>query len=206
MDGTLADTSLGILNSHRYAHLIMRRPIPCDKVLKSVIGGPLLQTYQDRLGFSTEDAKTAVMLYRDYYKREGMYQATLYPGISNLLYNLSREGVHLGVATLKAEAFAIDMLKRMKVYKCFSAICGMDKDDTQSKAQLVQRCMRETSAGIEETLLVGDSIHDWDGARTAGIDFIGVTYGFGFLQSETYSDFPLCHSPEEILSQIKNSL
>lgn len=203
MDGTLADTSPGILNSHRYAHQTMDTPVPGEAVLRSVIGGPLLQTYQECFGFSKPEAKTAVAHYRDYYRREGVHQAALYPGIPQLLHSLQTQGILLGVATLKAEAFATDMFRQMGVYDCFAAICGMDENDTRTKAELIRRCMALVDAVPTETLLVGDSIHDWEGACAAGVDFIGVTYGFGFSPSGVYPDFTVCHSPKELLSKIK---
>ena len=206
MDGTLADTSPGILNSHRYAHQAMGRAIPDEAVLRSVIGGPLLRTYQERFGFSESDARTAVAHYRNYYRRSGVFQAALYPKIPELLRGLLAHGMSLGVATLKAETFAVDMLKRMGVYDCFSAVCGMDENDTRTKAELIRQCMKLTGTASNETLLVGDSMHDWEGACTAGVGFIGVTYGFGFSAAEAYTDFLICHSPKEILLKIENNL
>lgn len=202
MDGTLADTSPGILDSHRFAHRAMGRPVPDEAALRSVIGGPLLRTYQERFGFSEPEAKAAVAHYRDYYRRQGLLQAALYPGIPQLLHGLLARGMQLGVATLKAEVFAVDMLRRMGVYDCFAAVCGMDENDTRTKAELIRRCMTLTGSIPAETLLVGDSIHDWEGARTAGVGFIGVTYGFGFSPSEPCAGLTLCSQPQELLRLI----
>ena len=33
---------------------------------------------------------------------------------------------------------------------------------------------------------MGDSIFDYEGAQKVGMDFIGVTYGFGFREGENY--------------------
>lgn len=203
MDGTLADTSEGIINSHRYAHQIMGKPIPNEEDLRAVIGGQLLKTYQDRFAFGEHDARLAVAHYRDYYRREGIYQAQLYPGIRELLHDLSDMKLYLAVATLKAEVFAKDMLKRMGVLDLFSVVRGMDKDDTLTKEQLIKDCMESLHIGKDDTVLVGDSIHDLQGARNAGVNFIGVDYGFGFSHSKTYTDFPVCHSTGDILLQIK---
>ena len=34
------------------------------------------------------------------------------------------------------------------------------------------------------SVLIGDTVHDAVGAQNAGIDFIAVTYGFGFKKNE----------------------
>lgn len=180
MDGTLADTSRGILNSHRHAHAAMGRPEPTDEELDGVIGGPLLQSYTYRFGFSEEDARKAVQAYREYYACHGIHEAVLYPGMALTLKALKDAGYKLGVATLKAERFAKIMLRELGVADLFDAIYGMDEQDTRTKAGLIGLCMEAVGASTSETTLVGDSIHDLNGARQSGISFVGVTYGFGF--------------------------
>ena len=201
LDGTLADTSLGILNSHRYAHKMMGRQEPTDAELCGVIGGPLLQTYQTRFGFSDDDARRAVDFYRSYYAEKGIHEASLYPGMKDTLRELNRRGILLGVATLKAERFGKTMLEEMGVANLFHIIRGMDETDTRTKAKLIQMCITEAEIALGETIMVGDSVHDFKGAKEIGVDFLAVTYGFGFVKGETPLEY-VCHSPMEICSRI----
>lgn len=201
MDGTLADTSPGIYNSHRYAHKMMGRQEPTNEELDGIIGGPLLKNYRERFGFSETDARKAVEFYRDYYAENGIYQAELYSGMGATLRKLHDLGIYLGVATLKAERFAKIMLKNMSVYDCFDAICGMDEHDTRTKAQLIKLCMEKVGVSSTDTILVGDSIHDLNGAKECCIDFLGVTYGFGFVDTDTIVPSK-CKVPEEIMGNI----
>ena len=157
MDGTLADTSPGILNSHRYAHAQMGRPQPETAVLCSVIGGPLLQTYENRFGFSEEEARKALVHYRRYYAQQGLLEAELYPGMEQTLKALKVGGYQLAVATLKAEAFVETMLRHMGVASYFDAIYGMDPEDSRTKTQLIRMCMAAVGATPEETVMVGST-------------------------------------------------
>jgi len=202
MDGTLADTSPGILNSHRYAHAQMGRPQPETAVLCSVIGGPLLQTYENRFGFSEEEARKALVHYRRYYAQQGLLEAELYPGMEQTLKALKVGGYQLAVATLKAEAFVETMLRHMGVASYFDAIYGMDPEDSRTKTQLIRMCMAAVGATPEETVMVGDSIHDRTGAEAAGVGFIGVTYGFGFTAQDRAGDLLLCDTPTELISRL----
>ena len=201
MDGTLADTSPGILASHRYAHKMMGQPAPEECVLRQVIGGPLLQTYQERFGFA--EPEKAVAFYRQYYAEQGIHAASLYPGIADALRELYARGVLLGVATLKADRFVKQMLRDMGVFDCFSAIYGMDEKDGRTKAQLIQMCMSQLGTSAEETVLVGDSIHDMEGAEACGISFLGVTYGFGFSEQAEKGKFQMCSTPAEIVEKLE---
>ena len=201
MDGTLADTSPGIINSHRYAHKMMGRLVPDKEILSSVIGGPLLQTYIERFGFSPEQAVEAVSIYRQYYSEQGIYEASLYPGVKEALEILQSKGIRLALATLKAERFAKKMLENMDVLQYFSVVYGMDEADTRTKSQLIEMCMRSVGVSSKNTVMIGDSIHDLSGAEACGVAFVGVTYGFGFSPDDAY-EIPVVHSADEIVSTV----
>ena len=66
-DGTIADTSLGIIDSHKYTLAAMGKSIPQDEMLRKVIGGNLLKTYIETFGFQEDDARKAVGIYRKRY-------------------------------------------------------------------------------------------------------------------------------------------
>jgi len=203
MDGTLADTSEGIINCHKHAHRVMGREEPEQETLLNIIGGPLLRTYETRFCFSKEDARKAVDAYRERYAQHGIHEAKLYDGIYELLHALKKRGCFLGVATLKAERFAKVMLAEMGVAEMFDIICGVDEKDSRTKAQLISMCMQHTGVCKEETVLVGDSEHDQKGALEAGVGFVGVTYGFGFSKAAAASSDILCGTPEAVFEEIE---
>jgi len=180
LDGTLADTSLGIINCHRYTLSQMGRPSPSDELLLKVIGAPLMETYKNRFGFSPDEAKKAVEIYRERYADKGVCEAFLYEGMASLLRQLLRNDYRLGVATLKKEEFAVQLLEFLGVADCFDVIKGMDRLDHLTKKDNIIRCMKEMKLSESQVVLVGDSPYDAIGAKEAGVSFIGVTYGFGF--------------------------
>ncbi len=202
LDGTLADTSEGILNSHRHTHIAMGRPIPPDHLLFDVIGAPLLETYRTVFQFSDEEAVSAVRIYRSWYEEHGIHQAKLYPGINRLLFQLREHGILSEIATLKAEQFAESMMNELGVRPLLHMIYGMDGADTLTKAGLIQKCLSSTGFSPTEACMIGDSIHDYNGAQQCNVPFIGVSYGFGFHQEDGLS-FPLCRNPIEIAKELK---
>lgn len=206
LDGTLADTSDGIINCHMHANESMGKPIYDRSVLASVIGGPLLDTYRTKFAYSEEDAREAVRIYRERYKAVGFTEATLYDGMKEALTELKARGYLLAVATLKAERFAIPMLELLGVGGLFDLIHGVDDNDTHTKSSLLNLCMEELGCTREESVLVGDSMHDSTGAKKSGIDFIGATYGFGFKSEEdlaTLDPVSIIKKPLDLLSFLK---
>lgn len=196
-DGTIADTSPGILDSHKFTLESMGRSIPKDDELLNIIGGQLLKTYKEFFGFDDISAKRAVKIYRNRYEEVGINLADMYEGFSDLIDKLKENNFYIGVTTLKAERFARIMLNNFKVLEKFDIICGMDDQDSLTKTEMIQRCMKRCGANQLETILVGDSINDLKSAAEAGVHFVGVTYGFGFKEDKEY-DFDIAHSPDEV--------
>lgn len=180
LDGTIADTSSGILECHRFANAAMGRPVADGLMLDGIIGAPLLTTYLTNFGYPEHEAKKAVQIYRKHYEEEGFAKSKPYPGIEECLQHLKRSGYLLAVATLKAEWLAKRVLDMLGIRSFFDVVCGMDTQDTLSKMDLIVMCMSALGMGKDETILVGDTAYDAKGAQQAGIDFLGVTYGFGF--------------------------
>lgn len=198
LDGTLADTSPGILECHRYTNRVMGKPVADEAVFDGIIGGPLLKTYQNLFDYSEYDARQAVHIYREHYAEVGFLQSTLYPGMKECLTDLKEHGYLLAVATLKEERLANQLLNMLGVGILFDVIHGMDAEDSLSKGDLLNMCMNELGTNRQDTILIGDSTHDANGAQQAGIDFLGVSYGFGFRQNDVHLDTEVADNCAEI--------
>lgn len=202
-DGTVADTSEGIIDAHKYTLQAMNRKVPNDDILRGIIGGNLLKTYKNKFEFDDENAKMAVKIYRKRYEDVGIHKMKLYSGFEEMIKSLKDTGYFLGIATLKSEVFVKIMLKELGIDKYFDCVCGMDINDELDKADLVLKCIKECGVYNNETVLVGDSKNDLLGAEKAGVNFIGVTYGFGFKTNENYT-FKTVDDTKMLLSQIVN--
>ena len=200
-DGTIADTSEGILDAYRYTLESMGVPVPDDSALRTLIGGALLKNFCNLLQCNEETAKEAVQIYRKRYSEVGIHKAELYPGIGDALARLKDKGLMIGMATLKAQVFAEKMLEEMGIRNRFDCVCGMDQKDTTNKPSLIQKCMRSCNCKESETVVIGDSNNDYEGAIKAGTHFIGVLYGFGFKMDESYA-FPVVKSPDELMKSV----
>ena len=115
-----------------------------------------------------------------------------------MLKNLKEKGYKLAIATLKADSVVIRMVENMEISEYFDCVCGMTNDDNLTKAELIQMCMHNLKANPTKTVFVGDSLGDYEGAINAKVEFIGVTYGFGFKKEvensfRTVQDLSLIH-------------
>lgn len=196
LDGTLLDTSAGIFNSVRYAESQMGlAPIP-DSRLREFVGPPPKAMYSKIYGLSEDDALRAAQFHREYGKTKALYEASVYPGMPELLSFLREQGHKLAVATLKSETIAQSILEYYGLASYFDTIVGMDPEETLTKRKTIDLAVIRTAAEGKK-LLIGDSIYDYDGAKEAGVDFLGVTYGFGFKEGQDYP-FPTVSRVDDV--------
>ena len=83
---------------------------------------------------------------------------------------------------------------------------GADAQGNRSKADLVRLGCAAAGASPGETVLVGDSVFDAEGAQAAGVAFLAVTYGFGFSSVEEALQHPrvtmAAKTPEEAVERL----
>ena len=181
LDGTLTDPALGITNSVMYALEKYGIPVPDRSELLKFIGPPLIESFQEFYGLSRDEAKTAVAYYREYYLAKGMFENSVFPGIEDLLISLKENGKNLMVATAKVEQFAETVLEHFGIAKYFTCIAGSDMANTIThKSEIIKATLKRCAlTDPEHTVMVGDRMHDILGAKDAGIDSIGILYGYG---------------------------
>ncbi len=182
LDGTLTDPAEGITRSVQHALAAFGLSASREELL-CFIGPPLLDSFMERFGLSGEDARRAITIYREYFIPRGMYENQVYPGIPELLDRLCRSGKKLYLATSKPEPLAREILVHFGLDQYFAFIGGSTLDETRTRKDQVLRYVLETAhIPPEDALLIGDRLHDAEGARAVGIPCIGVLWGYGDRQ------------------------
>lgn len=204
LDGTLADTSPGIFNSIRHTQGKMNLPPISIEKMKTHIGPPIRDSYNKNFGLTGNKLSEAVSHHITYANEFGFKEIIIYDGIIDLLNYIKLQKSKLAIATLKAKETAIKMLKHHGLLDKFDIIQGMTPGYNCSKSDLILNCVSESQISPKETILIGDSEYDLIGAQKAGINFIGVTYGFGFKANQTdrRQNIILVNSVSEILRHI----
>lgn len=180
LDGTLTDPALGITNSIMHALSKMGREIPPRESLYCFIGPPLIPAFMSFLGMDEEEAKRALLYYREYFAERGLFENTPYEGIADVLAELKSRGYRLAVATSKPEVFATRIAEKFGLDTYFECICGATLDETRTKkADVIEYALGQLVAVAEECIMIGDRHHDVDGAKTFGMKSIGVLWGYG---------------------------
>ncbi|MGH1832369.1 HAD-IA family hydrolase [Enterococcus gilvus] len=180
LDGTLTDSSEGILNSIRYMLEKKGLAISDTETLRSFIGPPLADSLKALYGISEAEAQEAVESYREYYADQGIKQLTVYPGVEKMLTDLSVD-YSLAIATSKPEFFAEQVIENTGLTKYFTGIFGADlAGDRSKKADVITYALEQLEG--DTAVMVGDRKFDILGAKDNQLKSIGVLYGFGDRQ------------------------
>lgn len=181
LDGTLTDSSPGILSSVKYALTEMGRKIPGEDVLNNFLGPPLVNSFMDFCSMTEAEAKEAATLYRSVYKDRCVTENSLYDGIYQTLEHLQMQGKTLAVATTKPEVMAEKIVEFFHIKKFFTAVCGASPDGANGeKAEVIKNALEVCGeTDLSQALMIGDRFYDIEGAKTVGIDSVGVLYGYG---------------------------
>ncbi|MCK9546973.1 MAG: HAD hydrolase-like protein [Sphaerochaeta sp.] len=181
LDGTLLDTSQGIFaTANKAVVAVGGEAIEDEAQLSKFIGPPINQCFINVYGLDPSLSEEAVDIYRAEYERRGRFLAHPYDGIEETLVELKSRGYRLAVGTLKYEPLARRMLEHFGLAHHFEAIKGSDASSTCSKADIVNAVLAELGVPRQEAVLIGDTVHDEEGAKESGVAFIAVDYGFGF--------------------------
>ncbi len=205
LDGTLVDTSEGIIESVQYTASFMKwQPISMEK-LQTFIGPPLTTSFITQYHCNEDDAKLATKIFRHYYQQDALLKAKVYNDVFSVCEGLKKQGIEISVATNKPDRFAKRILEYFQIIRYCKSVHGADEYGKLKKSDLILSCLKDMVATLEETVLIGDSANDAKGAKEAGVNFLAVTYGFGFKNEDDvmpYSHIGVAHSPSEILQII----
>jgi phosphoglycolate phosphatase len=183
LDGTIVDSAPGIVQSIAHTLRAMDRPVPPMKELLHWVGPPLPQSFESRGGIEPDRVDEAVSIYREQYLNVGAYDAKIFDGMGAILRDLRAEGRHLAIATSKPTTPATLMLEHFTLVPYFSVIAAAADDESRGEKHLIidDALTGLANLGIDPSrvLMVGDRIHDIEGARQHGIPCAIVRWGYG---------------------------
>lgn len=208
LDGTISDSSLGIARSLQHAFSVCGYEPPSDEQVRHVIGPPFEISFPT-LGIPVDDIERVVSAYRDRYEDIGLFENTVYPGIAEMLDELTAAGHILSMATAKPESTAKRIIEHFGFAHHFAVQAGATIEvgsGRRTKAEVINYALillRLGPSDLVNVVMIGDRDHDVEGARLNGIDCIGVTWGFGSpTELRTAGAATLVDTPGEVAGAV----
>ena len=181
LDGTLTDSSPGILRCINHALMELGHGPVTDGRLRGMIGAPLTRIFSDVLGGEDEVLlDRAVAAYRIRFNEVGIFENALYPGVAEVLESLCRTGHTLQIVTAKPAVAARRVAVHFGIVSFFRALHGPDLSARDcDKATLVGAALRVAGGDPRVAVMVGDRAVDVVAARVHGVRAIAAGWGYG---------------------------
>lgn len=176
-DGTLMDSAAAIVASLQGACRDLDLPVPRDEDARYIIGLGLSDALAHILpGLDAAEFPRVADRYRHHFLALDGGTA-LFPGVAEVIAELHAAGYQLAIATGKSRRGLTRALAATGLVSYFHASRCADEGHSKPHPGMLQAVMRELRARNDRTLMIGDTTHDLEMARAAGVAALGVACG-----------------------------
>jgi phosphoglycolate phosphatase len=173
LDGTLVDSLPDIIGAFLEAFVEVGLGPPAADEVREHVGLPLEQMYAS-FAPSAQVASLAAS-YRRLYPRRFTRSTRPFPGVVSALAELRARGFRLGVATTKRTDMALRLVAAVGLEGALDHVQGTDGFPHKPAPDVIQRAL--AALGAEGVWMVGDTVHDVEAGRAAGLSTYAVTWG-----------------------------
>lgn len=204
LDGTLVNSIEDIGNS-------LNRVLSKHKLAQRTI-----QEYTDRIGQGLHqlvldsvpqgtDLEISEVIFKEFVEDYGnnyMVKTSPYEGITDMLLTLQENNIKLGVNSNKKDEFTKEIVETVFPNIEFTLVLG-DRESVNKKPDPTSalEIINAMNLAKEQVVYVGDTDHDMHTAQNAGIDSIGVSWGYRTL--ELLHEEGATHTVKEVTEIVK---
>ena len=179
LDGTIIDSIELILRSYRHTMALHRcnEPMPPDEMWLAGLGTPLWAQF-GQITEDKEEIERMVQTYRTYNLTHHDALVKPYEGVVEEIRRLKTTDRRLGIVTSKLRDGAMRGLRVSGLDDAFDVVIGCN-DVTHSKPhpEPVLKAVAELGVKPAQTVFIGDSRHDMESGRAAGVKTAAVLWG-----------------------------
>ena len=194
LDGTLLNTIDDLANATNHALKTLGFPPHGLWVYPNMVGNGVSKLIERALpaeARSEINISTALEHFKEYYNEHCCDATKPYPGIQELLEDLSARGISLAVTSNKYQEAVTKIIAHYFPDANFKAILGNTEGmPRKPDPSIVFKALTMCPTPKAEVLYVGDSGVDMETARRACVESVGVTWGFRPIHElkEAYAD------------------
>jgi pyrophosphatase PpaX len=206
LDGTLIDSIRLILDS--YHHTLTRHNLPArsDEDWLRGVGTPLSVQFSEWRE-SPEMLEAMIATYREYNLKHHDSMVTVYPGVVEAVREVKAAGIQTGLVTSKNRQGALRGLKLVGLEALMDVlVCADEVTNPKPHPEPVENAVALLGADPATTVYVGDSIHDMQSGRAAGVKTGAALWGpFGRSHLESARPDYWLEAPGDLIGLLVRS-
>ena len=207
LDGTLLDTIADLAESTNHALKQLGYPTHNVETIRTFVGNGINKLLERALPLQKQTEENVRLMrshFVPYYDAHNADLSSPYPGIVHLLEDLQEKGTMIAVASNKYQEATVKLVKYYFPMINFIEILGQREGiNVKPDPSIVFDILQKANVNKEEVLYVGDSGVDMQTAINAGVDAVGVTWGFRpRTELEGFQPMGLIDKAEELLGFI----
>jgi phosphoglycolate phosphatase len=204
-DGTLFDSTALIVRCIQDACRAVGTEVPDDTRAAYVIGLGLRDALMHAApALPVSRYPELAEAYRSHYLRH-QHDLVLFEGVLPMLHDLKARGVAIAVATGKSRRGLDEALATVQLKGLFDATRTADETASKPDPRMLHELIEELDVEPGRTLMIGDTTHDLQMARHAGVHGVGVSYGaHDHGTFEPFSPLFVAHSAPQLHGWLVN--
>ena len=182
LDGTIVNTAPDLMAAHNHVMRTFGFEEKKMEDIKSLAGKGAWVMMQRSLKKEINDENLKQKMKKEFlnfYSKNIDKESKPLKGVVNFLEWAQSKNISSAVCTNKQEKLAIDLLKKINLFKYFEYVAGCDtfeynKPDPRHLTSIVEII----GGKLNKTIMVGDSEVDGDSAKNANLPFVLVENGY----------------------------
>lgn len=177
LDGTLIDSVRLILDSYHHTLAAHGLPAQSDAEWLAGLGTPLRVQFR---AWSDDPVQLAALIdtYREYNLSHHDAMVTAYPGVVDMVRQVRNAGLRTGLVTSKNRPGALRGLRLVGLEDAVELIVGADEvENPKPHPEPIHFALSRLGQPAGSAIYVGDSVHDMESGRAAGVETAAVLWG-----------------------------
>lgn len=207
LDGTLLNTIADLAMATNHALQQLGYPTHDTDTYRFFVGNGINKLLERSLPEAEKNEANVMRLrshFLPFYDKHNADLSTPYPGIPELLQTLQQKGMKIAVASNKYQSATVKLILHYFPNIKFVEVLGQREGiPVKPDPSIVFDILRKAEVDKEEVLYVGDSNVDMQTALNAGVDAIGVSWGFRpRTELEAFHPLAVIDKADELLNYL----
>ena len=203
-DGTIFDSLpahiLFLHDMSKKFNMKLDLPNPNDhEASKRIVSIPM-SSFITKAGFPGDLIHNILEIYKTEFNLNTRYDVNMFPGMATVIRKLYNKTFKQGIVSANYLENIEKALAKERLNHVFRLTVDKDRLDKfyqGLKSNYLEFYYKNLKLNPKDVVFIGDTKGDLKSAETAGVNFIGVSYGWDFSPGENIGH-PLANSPEHL--------